>query len=83
MHLAAAMSVPHQFVIETPTVNPCILPLREDWTLIPNPAVAGRNLEFYRYDGRPISGSPEEIRGLMESVNVESVLSALAPILPA
>lgn len=81
MHLAAAMSVPHQFVIETPTVNPCILPLRDDWTLIPNPAVAGRNLEFYRYDGRPIAGSPEEIRGLMESVTVDAVCSVLEPVL--
>lgn len=81
MHLAAAMSVPHQFVIETPTVNPCILPLREDWTLIPNPAVAGRNLEFYRYDGRPIAGSPDEIRRQMDSVTVDAVCSALAPVL--
>lgn len=77
MHLAAAMQVPHQFVIETPTINPCILPLRDDWTLIPNPGVAGRNLDYYRYDGRPIAGTPGEIRGLMESVTVEAVWTAL------
>ncbi len=77
MHLAAAVQVPHQFVIETPTVNPCILPLRDDWTLIPNPAVAGRNLEFYRYDGRPIAGSAEELRRIMESVTVESVTATI------
>ena len=81
MHLAAAMQVPHQFVIETPTVNPCILPLRETWTLIPNPAVAGRNLEYYRYDGRPIAGTPAEIRRMMESVSVADVVAAVAQVL--
>jgi len=74
MHLAAAMAVPHQFVLETPTLNPCILPLRADWILIPNPAVGGRPLDYYRYDGRPIAGSPAEIRKLMESVSVAEVL---------
>jgi ADP-heptose:LPS heptosyltransferase len=77
MHLAAAVRVPRQFVIETPTVNPPILPLREGWTLIPNPAVAGRNLDFYRYDGRPIRGTKAELRALMESVTVEAVLAQL------
>ena len=81
MHLAAAMQVPRQFVIETPTVNPCILPLREDWTLIPNPGVGGRALEYYRYDGRPIQGSPAEIQRLMETVTTESVFEALRPAL--
>lgn len=83
MHLAAAMQVPHQFVIETPTLNPCIMPLREDWVRIPNPAVAGRHLDFYRYDGRPIAGTPEEIRRLMEGVTVDAVAGALGKILPA
>lgn len=81
MHLAAAMQVPRQFVIETPTVNPCILPLRKDWTLIPNPGVGGRALDYYRYDGRPIQGSPSEIQRLMETVTMESVLEALRPAL--
>ncbi len=74
MHLAAAVSVPRQVVIETPTVNPPILPLRSDWKLIPNPAVGGRNLDYYRYDGRPIAGTAEEIQALMRSVTVEAVL---------
>ena len=79
MHLAAACKVPHQFVIETPTVNPPILPCREDWTLIPNPSIHGRNLEYYRYDGRDISGTPGELRRIMESVTVETVTAALLP----
>ena len=77
MHLAAAMQVPRQFVIETPTLNPCILPLREDWVRIANPAVGGRSLEYYRYDGRPIAGGAAEIRRLMESVTVDAVEAAL------
>ncbi len=77
MHLAAAVRVPRQLVIETPTVNPPILPLRSDWTLIPNPAVGGRNLDYYRYDGRPIAGSTEEIQALMRSVTVDMVLKHL------
>ncbi|MBN8249777.1 MAG: glycosyltransferase family 9 protein [Verrucomicrobia bacterium] len=82
MHLAAAMQVPHQFVIETPTLNPCIMPLRDDWVRIPNPAVAGRHLDFYRYDGRPIAGTPEEIRRIMEGVSVDAVAEALSGVLP-
>lgn len=74
MHLAAAVGVPRQVVIETPTVNPPILPLRTEWKLIPNPAVGGRNLDYYRYDGRPIAGTAEEIQALMRSVTVEAVL---------
>ncbi len=77
MHLAAAMRVPHQVVIETPTVNPPILPLRKDWTLIPNPGVGGRNLDFYRYDGRLIAGTPEELQRIMASVSVDAVFQVL------
>ena len=77
MHLAAAMQVPNQVVIETPTVNPPILPLRKDWTLIPNPGVGGRNLDFYRYDGRPIAGTTEELGRIMASVSVDTVFQEL------
>ena len=82
MHLAAAVKVPHQFVIETPTVNPPILPLRDNgWSLIPNPAVGGRNLDYYRYDGRPISGTADELKHIMDSVTVDAVLKAVQPAL--
>ncbi len=77
MHLAAARKVPRQLVIETPTVNPPILPCRSDWTLIPNPAVQGRNLDYYRYDGRDIQGTPEELRAIMEAVTVDTVRDAV------
>lgn len=51
--------------------------LRDGWALIANPAVAGRNLNFHLYVGRPIAGSAEELKRLMESVTVDAVLDAL------
>ena len=77
MHMAAAVKVPRQFVIETPTWNPPIEPFNQPFTLIKNPCVVGRNLEFYRYDGEPIRGSREEILRCMASVSVADVLAAL------
>ena len=81
MHLAAAMKVPKLAVIETPTWNNPIEPYRHPFTLIPNPAVAGRNLDYYRYDGRGIRGSPAELLRCMTSVTVESVGQTLARML--
>ena len=72
MHVAAAMKVPQQIVIETPTFNKTIEPHARPYTLIPNPAVKGRNLEFYRYDGRDIQGSAEELRQCMRAVRWRS-----------
>lgn len=77
MHLAAAVQVPHQFVIQTPTVNPPILPLRDGWRLIPNAQVGDRALEFYRYDGGPIRGTDAELRSIMASVPAAEVVSIL------
>lgn len=77
MHLAAAMKVPGQIVIETPTWNKPIEPFGNPFTLVENPAVAGRNLEFYRYDGGDIKGTNEELVELMKSVKVEDVLAAV------
>jgi heptosyltransferase-2 len=77
MHVAAAMKVPKLMVIETPTWNKPIEPYGHPFTLIRNPAVAGRNLEYYRYDGGGIRGSPAEILRCMNSVTVESVCDTL------
>ena len=81
MHLAAAMKVPKLVVIETPTWNKPIEPYGHPFTLIPNPAVAGRNLDYYRYDGRGIRGSPAELLRCMTSVTVESVCQTLHQML--
>ena len=77
MHLAAAMKVPNQIVIEAPTLNPTNVPYGNPFTLVSNPAVKGRNLEYYRYNGKPIQGTNEEIIALMNSVKVEAVLSVV------
>lgn len=82
MHIAAACRVPLQWVIETPTLNPPVYPLRPDWIRIPNPAVDGRPLDFYRYDGRCIAGSDAEIRKQMESVSVASVVNRVYESFP-
>ena len=81
MHVAAAMKVPRQLVIETPTFNKTIEPHDRPYTLIPNPAVKGRNLEFYRYDGRDIQGTAEELQQCMRAVTVEDVLKAVTAAL--
>jgi len=78
MHIAAAMAVPHQVVIETPTLNPPVFPLRTDWIRVPNPAVGGRPLDFYRYDGRPIAGTDDDLVRVMLSVPPEAVMTATA-----
>lgn len=77
MHVAAAMKVPAQVVIETPTWNKPIEPFGNPFTLVKNPAVAGRNLEFYRYDGGDIRGTREEIIAAMRSVTVAEVMAAM------
>lgn len=77
MHVAAAMKVRGQIVIETPTWNKPIEPYANPFTLVKNPAVAGRNLEFYRYDGRGIKGSREELLACMKSVRVAEVFDLL------
>lgn len=78
MHVAAAMGVKNQVVIETPTWNKPIVPYGNPFTLVKNPVVAGRNLEYYRYDGEDIKGTREEILRCMASVKVEDVFEALA-----
>jgi ADP-heptose:LPS heptosyltransferase len=78
MHVAAAMKVPAQIVIETPTWNKPIEPFGNPFTLVKNPVVTGRNLEFYRYDGGDIKGTREELIAMMQSVKVDDVFATLA-----
>jgi ADP-heptose:LPS heptosyltransferase len=77
MHLAAAMKVPSQIVIEAPTLNATNVPYQQAFTLVPNPAVNGRNLEYYRYDGRGIQGTAEALTRCMASVTVDAVFEAV------
>ena len=83
MHLAAAMRVPEQIVIEAPTLNKTNLPHGRPFTRVDNPVVAGRNLDYYRYDGAGIKGTREELFRCMASVPVDQVLAAIETRLPA
>jgi ADP-heptose:LPS heptosyltransferase len=78
MHLAAAVNVPEQIVIESPTFNKTIEPYHRPFRLVPNPLVGGRNLEYYRYDGRDIQGGTEHLLACMRSVTPQAVLSAIS-----
>jgi ADP-heptose:LPS heptosyltransferase len=80
MHLAAAMKVPNQIVIEAMTLNATNVPYGNKFTLVPNPVVNGRNLDYYRYDGGPIRGRDEELIAAMESVTVAEVERAVAEV---
>ncbi len=82
MHLAAAVKVPKQFVIETPTFYKPNYPYNQPFVMIQNPTVAGRNLEYYLYDGRGIRGTDEEIKRCMASITVDSVYNALKAACP-
>ena len=77
MHLAAAVKTPRQLVLEAPTFNKTNEPYGNQFTLVRNPAVAGRNLDYYRYDGRGIRGTREELIRCMESITVDSVQEAV------
>jgi ADP-heptose:LPS heptosyltransferase len=81
MHLAAAMKVPNQIVIEAPTLNPTNVPWMNHYTVVPNPVLNGRSLDFYRYDGQPIKGSDDELKAMMASVTVDAVHGAVAKAL--
>jgi ADP-heptose:LPS heptosyltransferase len=81
MHIAAAVKAPNQIVIEAPTLNATNLPYGNPFTLVKNPAVAGRNLDYYRYDGGDIKGTREELLALMASVKIEDVFETVTKLI--
>jgi ADP-heptose:LPS heptosyltransferase len=81
MHVAAALKVPNQIVIEAPTLNATNWPYGNPFTLVRNPVVHGRNLEYYRYDGGDIKGTREELIAAMESVKIADVYAAITKLI--
>jgi len=75
------MKVPNQVVIEAPTLNTTNKPYGNPFTLVRNPVVNGRNLEYYRYDGKDIKGTRDELLACMNSVTPEMVLEKLLPLI--
>jgi ADP-heptose:LPS heptosyltransferase len=81
MHIAAAVKVPNQIVIEAPTLNVTNWPYGNQFTLVKNPTVNGRGLDFYRYDGGDIKGTREELLACMESVKVADVFATVTNLI--
>jgi ADP-heptose:LPS heptosyltransferase len=81
MHIAAAVKVPNQIVIEAPTLNATNLPYGNPFTLVKNPVVAGRNLDYYRYDGGDIKGTRDELLACMASIKIEDVFEAVTKLI--
>ena len=81
MHIAAALKVPNQIVIEAPTLNVTNWPYGNPFTLVKNPVVSGCNLDYYRYDGGDIKGTREELIAAMESVKVADVFETISKLI--
>jgi ADP-heptose:LPS heptosyltransferase len=81
MHIAAALKIPNQIVIEAPTLNVTNWPYGNPFTLVKNPAVHGRNLDYYRYDGGDIKGTREELIAAMESVKVADAFATVTKLI--
>ena len=80
MHLAAATKVPGQIIIETPSWNKPIFPYNQRFAVVPNPSLGGKNLSYYRYDGRGIKATADQIQSWMASVTVDSVYDTVVRV---
>lgn len=81
MHIATAIKVQNQIVIEAPTLNTTNLPYGNPYVLIRNPMVNGRGLEYYRYDGGDIKGTRDELLAVMASIKIEAVFEAVTNLI--
>jgi ADP-heptose:LPS heptosyltransferase len=81
MHIAAAMKVQNQIVIEAPTLNVTNWPYGNKFTLVENPAVNGRGLDFYRYDGGDIKGTREALLAAMAAVKIDAVFATVTRLI--
>ena len=62
---------------EAPTLNATNVPWHNPYTLVRNPVLNGRSLDYYRYDGKPLKGTDAELTAMMSSVTVEAVHDAI------
>jgi hypothetical protein len=75
------VKIPNQIVIEAPTLNATNWPYGNQFTLVKNPAVNGRNLDYYRYDGGDIKGTRGELIACMSSIKIEDVFKAISKLI--
>ena len=81
MHIAAAVKASNQIDIEAPTLNATNLPYGNPYTLVKNPVIAGRNLDYYRYDGGDIKGTRDELIACMASIKIEDVFEMVTKLI--
>ena len=77
MHLASAVGVKNQLIIETPTFNKTVYPYGNKFITIKNPNLKKDKLEYYKYDGAPIKADSEEITKIMEGIKPEEVFELI------
>lgn len=82
MHIASAVRVKNQLVIETPTFNKTVYPYSKKFTLIKNHSIKKDILGYYKYDGKPIRAKESEIKKMMESVGIDEVYENIRKLLP-
>ncbi|HUC84247.1 MAG TPA: hypothetical protein VL970_03565, partial [Candidatus Acidoferrales bacterium] len=75
------LKAPNQIVIEAPTLNVTNWPYGTQFTLVKNPVVNGRGLDYYRYDGGDIKGTREELIAAMESIKIADVFAAVTQLI--
>ena len=67
-------------ICDLPAADMCT-PKQNQFTLVKNPVVNGKNLDYYRYDGGDIKGTREELIAMMESVKVADVYAAITKLI--
>ncbi len=79
MHIAAAMKVPYQIVIRTPTFNKTVEPYRKRFILVGNKPLKDIG---YRYNGKGIYGEKEKIINYMKLITPDEVFKVILRKLP-
>jgi ADP-heptose:LPS heptosyltransferase len=77
MHIASAVFVKLQLIIETPSFNETVYPYNKKFTIIKNQGLKKDKLEYYKYDGEGIKAGEEEIKEIMASVSVDNVFEEI------
>lgn len=81
MHIASAMKIKKQLVLETPTFNKTVYPYNQNFINIRNSRIVKDKLKYYKYDGRPIKATKEEIIRIMEGISVEEVYNKIKKVI--
>ena len=81
MHIAAAMGIKNQIVIDTPTFNKTVYPNRKRFILIENDILNKDRLVYYKYDGKGIKLEKQDILRIMKNITPEIVYQRIQDLL--